>query len=1638
MEEKTKNELLKQALFTIQNLKKKIADGTESSEPIAVVGMACRFPGGCDTPEKYWEFLKKGTDSAVDIPKDRWDIDEYYDPVQGTVGKMYLKQANFLQRDISEFDAKFFRISPAEANVMDPQQRQLLEVCWEALENAGENPVEMKGSKTGVFIGISSNSEYAMLPRDPEKLNQYIGTGTNSSIASGRISYAFGWNGPSLSIDTACSSSLVSTLLAVESLKRKECNMALAGGVNLMLSPTVMSSLCMMNALSESGKCMPFDASGDGYGRGEGCGILVLKRISDAKRDGDRIYAVICGGAMNNDGASSGLTVPNGKAQKAVIEDALKNCGLKPGDVNYLEAHGTGTALGDPIEIKALTDVFGSDSARQQPLILGAVKGNLGHLETAAGSASLIKVVLSLYHKEILPLANFEVLNPRINLDKIPAVIPLDVKPWKAVQGRKRIAGVSGFGFSGTNAHLILAEAEEEKKDDGEKARDSISLLTLSAKEENALAEMVKNYKNFFDRNGDINVGDVCYTADTYRSDFIHRAAFIGKNPKEFSKLLEIVTERTNQGISIYNGQGYMAGNSGAGVPNASPARILFKNSDDLNYYTAKTDSQIPPKFAFIFSGGSDEILKSIDELKRKFPNFEENFNSCLQLFRPAFGEKITQKIDVKKICNLEYSIKQILLFAAEYAIQCLLKDWGIKPEIVYGEFGGSYIAAVTAGILSMETAAVLFAKRLKIIENSGEVKSLRVYGEKTLIEEFLDDGNGQASVSAVYSSGEVVVTGTPSAIGALTARFNENGILFKEEEEKGWPCSIYGDDEPYGDARTAYSRPRCRYLVETEGKALQNGFHDGIWADNLTKAVQYEKNMKYLYNEGYRFFITIGGLAYGNEALISPDEEDAVSISLIDSGNFEEVFLRGIAKIYCLGVDIDWNKFYKKGSYEKAVLPNYPFAKDQFWITPPPKEVKNVDNDYFAANYGDPLQPREISLPYKQKQFKYIFTHKNFKELIDNSGVVHIGYYFEILVKIISKVYDGISYKINDMEFNSPIMVFEEDIKEVLLSLDSVDSFSVHFAFYSKNKEQDNWALNVQGTINLEEQTEIPDLFTAAENQGDVHENSKEEFYNCLEGRGFCFGKTVKWVNGITSGSEGTIISFRLPDEGDGKMDYALTFHPGIMDSCSQVCNFLAPESITGSKRYMISKLDGIVLKAFEHSPEVKGLVRLKNYDEKSDELQCSIQVTDEEGKGLVFIENVILRQFDESKLWEISTIREAAAAGKDDVDKDFLMKYAATPRDEKLDLLTEYVKTIVAGVLEMSPDKLNVSENLDAFGIDSMSGLRFYQRLVKLLNVDIPYIDLIQGGSCTGTAKELQPLLPGGISFKGNGKRDEEVPYENNLSLENWIFEYKKKPKAKIRLFCFPYGFGSANMYKEWQGMLGDEIDVSPIKLPGLDFERMKEKTPTDIDILMETIDKVVDDSLLDLPCVSFGHSWGSLFAYRLAYKLSLNPKANFVKLFVSGYTSPSLPNTSLMQILDELKRLGFDHIPDEVEIKERSTINQISKAFVSAWGKSIDDEEHALDGTKLSLPLIISAYRLIERFKYDGNEKFNIPITAFHGIDDYRVSLDDINAWNDVTGSSFRLYTMAGDHGFIDKSQSESRVIGLLKKEITECMK
>jgi acyl transferase domain-containing protein len=541
----------KRALLAVELAQRLDALERARHEPIAVIGMACRLPGGATTPDAYWELLRCKGDGIVEIPPDRWDVDRYYHRDPSTPGKMYTRWGGFLE-GIDAFDARFFGITRREANAMDPQHRLVLEVAWEALEDAGVPWGVVAGSATGVFMGIS-NSDYARLgDRDPRAIGVYSGTGVAQNILSGRLSYLFDLRGPSLSIDTACSSSLVAVHLACQSLRAGESRMALVGGVNVMLAPEVTIAHCRLGFVAADGRCKVFDTRADGFVRSEGVGVVVLKRLADALADGDRVHAVILGTAVNQDGRSNGMTAPNGAAQQAVIRAALRDAGVAPREVGYVEAHGTGTVLGDPIEMDALGAVLGPGRAPGERCLVGAAKASIGHTEAAAGIAGLLKAILVLERGEVPPQVHFTTLNPNIRLADCGLAIPSEPTPWPGGPAARH-AGVSSFGWSGTNAHVVCGEAPVSAAAATGPAGPLV--LPISARSAEALAALARRYvialRAHAARNGDgIAVRDVAYSASVRRTRFEHRLAVIGGSHAELADRLEAhLTGTSSDGV---------------------------------------------------------------------------------------------------------------------------------------------------------------------------------------------------------------------------------------------------------------------------------------------------------------------------------------------------------------------------------------------------------------------------------------------------------------------------------------------------------------------------------------------------------------------------------------------------------------------------------------------------------------------------------------------------------------------------------------------------------------------------------------------------------------------------------------------------------------------------------------------------------------------------------------------------------------------------------------------------------------------------------------------------------------------------------------------------------------------------------
>src|SRR3954465_3209779 len=615
-----------------------------TAEPIAIIGMACRFAGAPDL-EAYWRLIHESRSGVSEVPPDRWDADAFYDPTGETAGKMSVRWAAFIEGP-DLFDPQFFGITPREAVRMDPQQRILLEVAWQAMENAGRPAEELAGTKTGVFIGIGG-TDYSKVgvPYDDyyQQIDAHLGTGNALSIAANRLSYIFDLHGPSAAVDTACSSSSLGIHLAVESLRRGESDAALAGGGNMMFTPETTIAFSKARMLSPEGVCRPFDSRANGYVRGEGCGIVLLKRLADAQRDGDNILAILRATSVNQDGRTSGISAPNSQSQMACIRQALKQASFSPEDIDYIEAHGTGTPLGDPIEMMALTQIFAGDGEQSRPVYVSSVKANVGHMETVSGVAGLIKVVLMLHHEKIIRQTHFESLNPHIKLDGSRLVIPTEHTAWPPSNGR-RTAGISSFGFGGTKNTLIVESAPPQAKDAEPKSADRpVQVLKLSAKNEVALKQQAAQLAQYIDEHPDAELADVCWSANTAWADFNQRAAVVANDNDELKQRLRAFS--------------------------ADDAKTVV----GIKQGTARSIGR--PGVAFLFTGQGSQYVGMGQGLFESQPAFRRAIEQCDAALRDCWGGE--SLIDIlyspadaataSRINDTKYT--QPALFAIEFAL---------------------------------------------------------------------------------------------------------------------------------------------------------------------------------------------------------------------------------------------------------------------------------------------------------------------------------------------------------------------------------------------------------------------------------------------------------------------------------------------------------------------------------------------------------------------------------------------------------------------------------------------------------------------------------------------------------------------------------------------------------------------------------------------------------------------------------------------------------------------------------------------------------------------------------------------------------------------------------------------------------
>lgn len=1108
------------------------SNSDKGHEPIAIIGIGCRFPGA-PGPEEFWRLLMEGRDTVGEVPRERFDIDAFYDPNPATPGKIVTRAGGFLE-NIDQFAASFFGISPREAGQMDPQQRLLLEVAWEALEDAGQVPERLEGSPTGVFAGLLYTDYQDQLMANRTAIDVYGNVGVSASVLSGRLSYALNLRGPSLTLDTACSSSLVALHLACQSLRNGETTLCLAAGANIILEPDWSIGFSQAKMLAPDGRCKFGDARADGFVRSEGVAVVVLKPLSLAQADGDPIYALIRGSAVNNDGRSSGyLMTPGVEGQALVLAEAYRDAGVSPARVAYVEAHGTGTGAGDPVELEALASVLGPNRPADRPFLVGSVKTNIGHTEGASGLAGLIKVALSLKHGVIPKSLHFETPNPNIPWKQLPLLLPSEVGPWPS-DGTPAIAGVSSFGIAGTNAHVVVEEAPRPAGAPDTATSPSAQLLPLSADGPEALADLARSYVSFLNTAGN-SVRDICFTAAVRRTHHPQRLALVGQSPADLTEKLEAFLQEEGRAGMV----------SGRVVPDREH------------------------KVVFVFPGQGSQWLGMGRRLMEEEPVFREQLEACDAAIRQFTDWSLLEELgEARPGSRLENDINVIqpALFAVEIALAALWRSWGIEPDAVVGHSMGEVAAACVAGALTLEDAAKVICLRSQLLRRiSGQGAMAVVDLSLRDAEQTITGRENLISVAVSNSASSTVLSGDTDTLKSIMERLERDGIfcrLVKVDVASHSPQVDCLRDDLLEALREVHPLPASIPMMSTVRSSVAAGIEldASYWAHNLRDPVLFAGAIERLIDSGHDIFLEMSP----NPLLVGAVQQTARhvgrEISAFPSLRREEeerpLLLESLANLYALGYPIRWDGVFAAGG-TCVELPMYPWQREAFWLQSGQKgdlshRVRRGDHpllgDMINVASTPNVQIWETAVDLDAS--RYLRDHR-----VRGSVVLPAATIVEMVLEAPLFV-EGGDAVLDHITIHNAMILSEDEVRAIQLVITADVSTLATVEIYSRRvgTPAEEWILHASGEIRNDPTRPSPDA-GHADLAGEMLESrGKEDHYAVMEAHGLRYGPLFQGVSSVRrllDWAEGTVTV--PPELANQVADYR--FHPAVLDACIQVC---------------------------------------------------------------------------------------------------------------------------------------------------------------------------------------------------------------------------------------------------------------------------------------------------------------------------------------------------------------------------------------------------------------------------------------------------------------------------------------------------
>jgi non-ribosomal peptide synthase protein (TIGR01720 family) len=1185
-----------------------VSDLAETNhQDIAILGFSCRFPGKVANATEFFDFLLAGGDGIVRVPSDRWDADSYYDADKDKKNKMYVNRGGFIE-DIDLFEPQFFGISPKEAPAIDPQHRWLLELCYQAFENSGLKPSELRGSNTAVYVGQFMH-DYEQIQVDALSrglMSSHSATGPSMTLTSNRISYIFDFIGPSVTLDTACSSSLVALDHACQAILRGDSDIALAGGVNILLRPEMTMSICKASMLSPDGLCKSFDASANGYVRSEGAAVVVLKRLSDALRDGDPVLAVIKATGVNQDGQTKGITVPNGESQQKLFHKSLGRAGLCPEDIQYLEAHGTGTPVGDPIEINAMGAALSSRHPEHPACLVGSVKSNIGHTEAVAGMAGLIKTVMAM-NKGVIPRnIHLQQVNPAISLQDLNIRLLTENTRWPDVADRPRRALVNSFGFGGTNANAIIQQAPRVNyltKADAKRSSLNHYWLPISAKTSASLKALASKYLEFLNAPESPDLLDICYTAALKRDHFKQRLAIAGASKEELIAVLEK----------------YLAGEPGFG----------FAEATEL--------PETPEKFAFVFSGMGTQWIGMGKELYAREPLFTAAMDRCDAALAAYTGWSLVDKLYTNPVSDINNrtEIAQPAIFSVQYALVELLAAWDIKPSWVVGHSAGEVAAAYAAGALDFDDAIKVIYHRSHLqATTEGMGKMLAVGLAEADVNILLQGRADKVSIAAVNSAEAITLAGCAKTLEQIAGELDKKGV-FARFLNVGIPYHSPVMDQIKAPliavlANIKVHKPHTPLYSSVSGqRSDESDWNAHYWADNVREAVLFKDAVDAMINDGARLFVEVAAhpaLSSSIEKNLQQQQVDGRSVACLKRDLDGVVLLRHlVAQLYAAGAPLNWKGFYAGG--ETVLLPNYTWVRSSYWSEDAWAREARLYNRSGHKGLAAPVHKLlgsqlASSVPLWQKnldlqELTFLRDHRVEAEIVyPAAAYVETGLALAFVAGDVPQV--GLESQrviLENLQFHRAFFPSEAEITTIETSFDNLAG---HFKISAVNPQTEEWTYYSEGHISKRASvTPVAIMQTQVIKNNLPYYFDKAGFYAHCKQLGLHYHAAFQAVEECWYAERESLVRWVLPAELEQDQQ-AYHLHPAILDGAFQG---LFPTIQRGYLPVKIRELD------FHSKPGRSGYAHLVTHFKNATDIRGDITIVNDSGELLVKLLDIELK---------------------------------------------------------------------------------------------------------------------------------------------------------------------------------------------------------------------------------------------------------------------------------------------------------------------------------------------------------------------------------------------------------------------------